>query len=169
MKSDDDLSLSKDQDEHWETYSIQQTEEEIKVGKGGTDLYTWGYNTNYVLGHADSENRLKPERVNLQLHTQQSPRIMTRTSCAIESVTLSKYHMAVLTSEPLHNLYLCGFGRGGRLGTGKELDAQFTPIPLQWPERIVSVALGRDHTVAITASGNVLSFGQNDYGQLGTV
>jgi alpha-tubulin suppressor-like RCC1 family protein len=150
-------------------YNIQRTEDGTKVGKGGTDVYTWGHNTNYVLGHADSENRVKPERVNLQLHSQQSPKIMTRPNSVIESVAMSKYHMAILTSEPHLNLLVCGFGRGGRLGTGKELDTQFTPVSVQWPERFASVALGRDHTIAITASGNVVTFGQNNFGQLGTV
>lgn len=160
-KMDDDFSTS----EYDETYHIQQTEDGTKLGKGGTDLYTWGHNTNYVLGHADSENRVKPERVHLSLYSQKSPCIMTRPTCVIESISMSKYHMAILTSELQYNLLVCGFGRGGRLGTGKE--TQFTPIPVQWPERIVSVALGRDHTIAITASGNVITFGQNSFGQLG--
>lgn len=163
----DDLALSSEQDEQWQTYNIQLTEDGARVGKGGTDVYSWGHNTNYVLGHADSENRLKPERVNLQLTSQQSPLFMTRPKCAIESISMSKYHMAILTSESQQNLLVCGFGRGGRLGTGRDSDTQFTPIPVQWPERIVSVALGRDHTVAVTVSGNVITFGQNNYGQLG--
>lgn len=160
--------MTYDQEENWQSYHIHQDDNgDVKVGKGGTDVYTWGHNTNYVLGHADSENRLKPERVHLQLNSQQSPYIMTRPTCVIESVSMSKYHMAILTSEPQQNLLVCGFGRGGRLGTGKDNDTQFTPIPVQWPERILSVALGRDHTIAITGSGNVVTFGQNNFGQLG--
>lgn len=162
-KIDTDFSSS----EFDETYYIQQQSQVANIGKGGTDLYTWGHNTNYVLGHADSENRLKPERVHLSLSSQQSPFIMTRPTCVIESIAMSKYHMAILTSELQQNLLVCGFGSGGRLGTGKE--TQFTPVPVQWPERIISVALGRDHTIAITASGNVLTFGQNNHGQLGNV
>ncbi|KAI9273487.1 hypothetical protein EDC94DRAFT_632761 [Helicostylum pulchrum] len=166
-KKPDNEFGSNDFDEQWQTYNIQHIEDEIKVGKGGTDLYTWGHNTNYVLGHADSENRVRPERVNLSLSSQQSSFIMTRPTFVIESIAMSKYHMAILTSEPQQNLLVCGFGRGGRLGTGKELDTQFTLIPVQCSERIASVALGRDHTIAITVSGNVLTFGQNNFGQLG--
>ncbi|KAI8080954.1 hypothetical protein BDF21DRAFT_444320 [Thamnidium elegans] len=167
LKKIDNEFGSNDLDEQWQTYNIQHTEDEIKVGKGGTDLYTWGHNTNYVLGHADSENRVRPERVNLSLSSQQSSFIMTRPTFVIESIAMSKYHMAILTSEPQQNLLVCGFGRGGRLGTGKELDTQFTLIPVQCSERIASVALGRDHTIAITVSGNVFTFGQNNFGQLG--
>ncbi|KAK4509996.1 Rho GTPase [Mucor velutinosus] len=135
--------------------------------RGGTDLYTWGHNTNYVLGHPDTENRTKPERVRLQLESQKSAFIMQRPDYLIETVVMSKYHMGILTTENSHNLLLCGFGSGGRLGTGKETDTQFTPIPVPWSERITSVALGRDHTLAVTENGNVISFGNNSYGQLG--
>lgn len=136
---------------------------------GGTDLYTWGHNTNYVLGHADSENRLKPERVKLQLESQRSPCFMQRPHYLIQNVTMSKYHMAILTSDTSNNLLVCGFGRGGRLGLGKDAETQFVPVPVQWPERIVSVALGRDHTLAVTENGNVISFGNNSFGQLGKI
>ncbi|KAI9472025.1 MAG: hypothetical protein EXX96DRAFT_582639 [Benjaminiella poitrasii] len=136
------------------------------VIKGGTDLYSWGHNTNYVLGHPDSENRSKPERVKmLQLDSTSST--ITTPDHLIESVILSKYHMAILTSDAVNNLLVCGFGRGGRLGTGKEIDTQLTPVRVSWPERIVTVALGRDHTVAVTENGNVITFGSNRYGQLG--
>ncbi|KAI7898269.1 uncharacterized protein BX663DRAFT_538623 [Cokeromyces recurvatus] len=153
-----------------EELSTTITDHSIKpkyIRKGGTDLYSWGHNTNYVLGHPDSENRTKPERVKLQLESQKSPIFMKRPDYLIETVIMSKYHMAILTSDSVDNLLICGFGRGGRLGTGKEVDTQFTPIALQWPERIISAALGRDHTVAVTENGNVITFGSNRYGQLG--
>ncbi|KAI8986522.1 hypothetical protein BDB01DRAFT_612890 [Pilobolus umbonatus] len=143
-------------------------EEDAMEGKdrmGGTDLYTWGHNTNYVLGHADSENRIRPERLKLQSEVEKH--IIHKPELVIESITMSKFHMAILTSDPAYNLLVCGFGRGGRLGTGKDIETQFTPAPIHWSERIQHVALGRDHTIAVTESGNVLSFGSNRYGQLG--
>lgn len=133
---------------------------------GGTDVYSWGQNTNYVLGHPDSENRNRPERVQLQLDSQQNSAV-NRLPYVIESVMMAKYHMAILTSEPSHNMLVCGFGRGGRLGLGKDIDTQLVPAPVPWSERIVTAALGRDHTLAVTESGAVISFGSNAYGQLG--
>ncbi|KAI8883128.1 hypothetical protein K501DRAFT_323634 [Backusella circina FSU 941] len=138
-----------------------------KSFSGGTDVYTWGSNTNYVLGHPDSEGRTRPERVNTQLDSQRTSLIMMRPDYVIESVTMSKYHTAILTSEPVNNLLMCGFGRGGRLGISREIETQLIPAPVKWPERIVSIALGRDHSIAVTESGNVLSFGSNEFGQLG--
>ncbi|KAI8069216.1 hypothetical protein BC940DRAFT_298179 [Gongronella butleri] len=136
--------------------------------EGGTDLYTWGVNTSYVLGHLDLEKRSRPEKVSLHLmDSQQTPNITQRAPYIIEAVAMSKFHTAVLTSDPLYNLLICGFGRGGRLGNGKESDAQMLLTPIRWPERIVLVALGRDHTIAVTQSGGVLTFGSNEFGQLG--
>ena len=139
------------------------------IRSGGTDLYSWGSNTNYLLGHRDSENRTNPEHIHLDHleSQQQTDYIMQRPIVLIQSVKMSKNHMAILTSESKHNLLLCGFGRGGRLGTGSEIDAQLVPTPVQWPERIIAVALGRDHTVGVSERGNVITFGSNEYGQLG--
>ncbi|CAO3607959.1 unnamed protein product [Cunninghamella echinulata] len=136
---------------------------------GGTDLYSWGMNATYLLGHLDSENRSRPERVPLQLESQQSAHFLRRPPYLIKSVHMSKFHMAILTTESCHNLLFCGFGRGGRLGNGKEKekDVQLAPVPIDWPEQILSVALGRDHSIALTTNGNIITFGSNEYGQLG--
>ncbi|KAI8139555.1 hypothetical protein BJV82DRAFT_563737 [Fennellomyces sp. T-0311] len=156
QSSDDDL-------EQWKNVvNFKQTSR-----SGGTDLYSWGSNTNYLLGFRDSENRANPEHVHLDLESQQIGQIMQRVQVVLESVKMSKNHMAVLTSEPKHNLLVCGFGRGGRLGIGSDLNAQLVPVPVQWHERIVAVALGRDHTVAVSERGNVVTFGSNEFGQLG--
>jgi inhibitor of Bruton tyrosine kinase len=44
---------------------------------------------------------------------------------------------------------------------------QFHPKPVGVPEAIVRVALGQDHTIAVTTSGLVYTWGFNQYGQLG--
>ncbi|KAL0087570.1 regulator of chromosome condensation 1/beta-lactamase-inhibitor protein II [Phycomyces blakesleeanus] len=119
------------------------------------------------LGLPDSDNKSRPERVRLDLESQRIPEITSRPPYLVRTVVMSKYHTAILTSEPRNNLLLCGFGRGGRLGTGKVVDTQLTPIAVQWPEYIVAVALGRDHTIALSKSGNVITFGNNRFGQLG--
>ncbi|KAG0178136.1 hypothetical protein DFQ29_003864 [Apophysomyces sp. BC1021] len=142
-------------------------QKKTRIHKGGTDLYSWGINTNYVLGHPDSENRTYPERVPLSLESQRDPYIMKRRNYVIQEVHMSKYHMAIITSERVHNLLVCGFGRGGRLGTGNKSDTQLTLVPVSWSERFVTVALGRDHTVGVTESGSVVTFGSNKYSQLG--
>ncbi|RMD40004.1 hypothetical protein DV735_g5118, partial [Chaetothyriales sp. CBS 134920] len=88
----------------------------------------------------------------------------------ILNVVMSKLHTAVLTDDPISNLYICGFGVGGRLGTGDDTTAfSFKPIlggGLS-KHRISTVALGQDHTIAICSQGEVFTWGSNKFGQLG--
>ena len=96
-------------------------------------------------------------------HVRQKPTI-------IKDVKMSKLHSAVLTADPEANLYMCGFGPGGRLGTGDETTRfQFVSIHggALAGQKIAQIALGQDHTIAISDGGDVYSWGSNKYGQLG--
>ncbi|EXJ93079.1 hypothetical protein A1O3_01635 [Capronia epimyces CBS 606.96] len=98
------------------------------------------------------------------------PAIIRYRPIAIQNVVMSKLHTAVLTDDPICNLYMCGFGRGGRLGTGDE-NTSFTYQCIQTGglarRRISAIALGQDHTVAVCSQGEVYTWGSNRYGQLG--
>ncbi|KAI8054582.1 hypothetical protein BDF22DRAFT_679915 [Syncephalis plumigaleata] len=144
-----------------------------------TTLYTWGNNANYILGHADQGDRIKPDRVFLPSS------LMNNTDCPITSfekqqhihqnlqhvvmMAMSKLHMLVVTA-PInsYNLLTCGFGHGGRLGNSES--TRFTLEPVRGlPNPVQSAACGRDHTVVITIKGEVYTFGGNRWGQLGYV
>jgi hypothetical protein len=87
----------------------------------------------------------------------------------IRDVVLSKFHSAVLTADPVSNLYVCGIGRGGRLGLGDE-NTRFTYTPVQGPfadRRVVQIALGQNHSMAIDDSGALWTWGNNAQYQLG--
>ncbi|KAK5189835.1 hypothetical protein LTR99_006338 [Exophiala xenobiotica] len=88
----------------------------------------------------------------------------------IQNVVMSKLHTAVLTNDPVSNLYMCGFGVGGRLGTGDE-NTSFSYKCIQAgglaKRRISAIALGQDHTVAVCSQGETYTWGSNRYGQLG--
>lgn len=92
------------------------------------------------------------------------------TPIVIQNVQMSKLHTAVITTDPVSNLYMCGHGPGGRLGTGSEITRyQFTCIEGGGldQKKIATVALGQNHTLAITDEGETFSWGNNAYGQLG--
>ena len=55
-----------------------------------------------------------------------------------------------------------------RLGTSQHIQYDLKPIQ-HFTHKIVSVALGQDHTLALTESGEVLSWGLNRFSQLGYV
>ncbi|KAL8638810.1 MAG: hypothetical protein Q9228_004070 [Teloschistes exilis] len=168
-----------------------------RIQVGGDELFTFGSNKNFTLGFGDEDDRQFPERIHLKrpdrllqtlarAHTD-SPRLANSPSPAqgthdalpavvqysriiIQDVRLAKLHSAVLTSDPETNLYVCGFGPGGRLGTGDET-TRFNFVPLCGGglanRRIVDIGLGQNHTVAVTSKGEVFAWGSNKYGQLG--
>ncbi|KAI6101705.1 hypothetical protein EV401DRAFT_2201598 [Pisolithus croceorrhizus] len=137
------------------------------------DLFTWGTNRNAALGLGDANDRIFPDPVVLPMKDVTKVR-----SCSLEDrfatvrvcdVKMSKLHTVILTSEPRDNLWVCGFGSGGRLGPSSH--TVYTPSPITFPAEcsIVSVALGQDHTLALTDAGEVLSWGLNRFSQLGYV
>ena len=87
---------------------------------------------------------------------------------------MARLHTAILTAEPQRNLRLCGIASAGRLGPSPSATApgsvqiQFAMAPLAaLPHAVVAVALGQDHSLAVTATAEVFSWGSNRAGQLG--
>ncbi|KAF2203578.1 hypothetical protein GQ43DRAFT_256054 [Delitschia confertaspora ATCC 74209] len=98
------------------------------------------------------------------------PTIVRNTPIVIQDVQMSKLHTAILTADPVSNLYMCGHGPGGRLGTGDETTRyQFTCIEGGGfsQKKIAVVALGQNHSLALTDEGEIFSWGNNRFGQLG--
>ena len=67
---------------------------------------------------------------------------------------------------------LCGAGDNGQLGLGDDIDEapSLCRVPLsmnQQPVRILAVTCGGMHTLALSDSGDVFSWGVNDEGALG--
>ncbi|KAJ1981806.1 hypothetical protein H4R35_000572 [Dimargaris xerosporica] len=144
-----------------------------------TELYTWGLNQNYGLGHPDLTDRRHPEGIPLPLPSllgaspspsfpalRAVPELVALSRRTIVQVTMARYHTVVVTNEARCNVYSCGVGSGGRLGGTTETSIQLRPVP-GLPQQIARVALGRDHTVFLTTMGQVLVCGSNQYGQLG--
>ncbi|KAK3678517.1 hypothetical protein LTR78_001814 [Recurvomyces mirabilis] len=88
----------------------------------------------------------------------------------IQEVFMSKLSTAVLTTDPVANLYMCGHGQGGRLGLGDE-QTRFNLVCVEGGalagKRAATVALGQNHTIALSDEGEIFSWGNNGYGQLG--
>ena len=102
--------------------------------------------------------------------TRQYPAVVQYRPIIIQDVQLSKLHSAVLTADPEANLYMCGFGKGGRLGLGDET-TRFGFINVDGGglsgKKVVHVALGQNHTIAISGEGETFTWGSNGFGQLG--
>ncbi|KAJ3322116.1 hypothetical protein HDV06_003567 [Boothiomyces sp. JEL0866] len=138
----------------------------VQNASSSMSLWSWGSNNNYLLGHGDFDTRTYPEKLNL--FKDKSNRSYFESildyDLEIKQIQASKYHVAILTRQ---HLYTHGFGTGGRLGHGSE-ETVFTPKIVQGISGSVSqVAVGPDHTIAITSNGSVWVWGNNKYSQLG--
>jgi alpha-tubulin suppressor-like RCC1 family protein len=160
----------------------------------GDEVFSWGSNKNMTLGFMDGDDRSYPERILLPRPKQllleeakrrysgvvgnhgKTPEELLDASVLFdpvnfEDILLSKYHTAILTTDRHSNLFICGFGRGGRLGFGDEQNVQYTFRPMVPPllpkKKVERVALGQDHTVVVLHGGEVWTWGSNQHGQLG--
>lgn len=175
-------------------------ESDIQVSSiDGDEFYAFGSNKNLTLGFGDEDDRQYPEKITLKRpdhllfrfyqeyleaspqedrsHDQTFPTLISdlptlirNKPIVIQDATLSKLHSAVLTTDPESNLYMCGFGPGGRLGTGDEL-TRFNYVCIEGGalegKKVSSVALGQNHSLAVTCEGEVMSWGTNTWGTLG--
>ncbi|KAG2417577.1 hypothetical protein HFD88_008796 [Aspergillus terreus] len=163
------------------------------------EVFTFGSNKNLNLGVGDQDDRQYPERISLQRpdhllqrfyreyqeqrandtassshqrpeHAADLPAMIRNKPIKVQDIAMSKLHTAIITTDPESNLFLCGFGPGGRLGTGDE-STRFSFVCIETGglanKKVISVALGQDHTLAITEYGEIFSWGSNKFGQLG--
>ncbi len=109
-------------------------------------------------------------RPTIPMKTSALPSVIRYRSLNIQDVCMSKLHTAVLTTDPEANLYICGFGPGGRLGTGDETTT-FNFVCIGGGglagKKVVNIGLGQNHTLAISDEGELYTWGSNTYGQLG--
>ncbi|KAJ7172083.1 hypothetical protein C8R46DRAFT_137864 [Mycena filopes] len=132
------------------------------------ELYTWGVNRNAALGLVDSGDRTYPDQVSIPKEDPEPSSTARFSPLLTRQIQMSKLHTVVVTSESKANVRMCGFGSGGRLGPGQHTQYSLVPLP-QLSQTIVAVALGQDHTLALTSAGEVLSWGLSRFHQLGYI
>ncbi|KAE8354689.1 hypothetical protein BDV28DRAFT_74539 [Aspergillus coremiiformis] len=199
LENTDAVSIASSQlDDFDEDGHIAKRALKPRINVLGDEVYTFGSNKNLNLGVGDQDDRQFPERIAFQrpehllqrffaefqeqqldeggLEPQQVrgdtdlPALIRNKPIKIQNIAMSKLHTAILTNDPESNLFLCGFGPGGRLGTGDE-STRFSFVCIETgglaSKKVISVALGQDHTLAITENGEIFSWGSNKFGQLG--
>ena len=68
----------------------------------------------------------------------------------------------------IRRVFLSRTDRPDRLGPGQHTQYSLQRVP-QFSHRVIAVALGQDHTLALTSEKEVLSWGLNRFSQLGYV
>ncbi|XP_071800881.1 inhibitor of Bruton tyrosine kinase-like [Asterias amurensis] len=123
---------------------------------GPSQVYTWGSNANFTLGHGRGQSRSQPDIVDQLKKDEQS----------IKQAVMCKFHTVFLSQ--CGRVYTCGLGQGGRLGHNNE-EVCLKPHPVNAMEKKVceTVAAARDHTMFLLDDGTVYSCGQNSHHQLG--
>ena len=124
------------------------------VTKAG-EVFTWGCGDSGKLGHGDASNQLTPKRIDALI------------SVKAVQVSCGDKHTAVCTEEG--NMYTFGRGKNGELGHGGDKENKTSPALVHALEsnHITQVKCGEVHTMALTASGYVFTWGYTDNGVLG--
>lgn len=116
-------------------------------------IYGWGSNLDYELG-------LGPDTI----YNIFSPTRIGKDSNWVCAAAGSNFSLAINSKG---ELYSWGNYIDGRLGLGSMYDFQNTPQRVGLESDWVKVAAGRSFSIAINKKGQIFSFGNNRYGQLG--
>ncbi len=123
-------------------------------------LYTWGFGRGGRLGHPGAH-----------LHSGESAVISPQLVAAlgkrqVVAVAAAKHHTILCTSAG--EVWAMGSNRHGQLGLSNAADTQPEPRRVSaLRSRVIAVAAANKHSVAVTAAGEVYSWGSNSLGQLG--
>ncbi|OQR68215.1 hypothetical protein BIW11_04601 [Tropilaelaps mercedesae] len=144
-------------------------------------IYTWGCNPQSLRLQAQSQKKLRqqqqqgsgsvgaaskgsPEDLSNPM-SYLSPSLLCELSHGVASMSAGYNHVALVTTRG--ELLTAGRNSEGQLGHGHRKDiATPTPISSLANRHMVSVACGKDFTLAVDNAGKVLAWGQNDAGQL---
>lgn len=139
--------------------------EESLVLTSTGQLYSFGGNRFGQLGRAASSGSETPNPI-------PAPVALPGASGPVVQIAAGAQHSLALTSTG--QLFSFGANRFGQLGRGAGIEATGpNPEPAQvavpgLSGRIVAIAAGGYHSLALSSSGQIFAFGRNDEGQLGS-
>ncbi|RVX21428.1 Ultraviolet-B receptor UVR8 [Vitis vinifera] len=149
------------------------------------EVQSWGRNQNGQLGLGTTEDSLVPQKIQafqsisyylyshgdkllhdfLMLAQAAQLRLVPQ-GVSVKMVAAGAEHTAAVTEDG--ELYGWGWGRYGNLGLGDRND-RLVPEKVSTVEgvKMVKVACGWRHTISVSSSGGLYTYGWSKYGQLG--
>jgi len=124
-----------------------------------TALYSSGSNNAGQLGLGNRTMHCEPQRVETLWHWEDAEEIVD-VRCG------SKHSAALVLQGGRRQMWTWGQGWYGRLGHGNE-EHKFRPkaVAALEKEDVTSMAMGANHTAAVTAEGKLFMWGYNEHGQ----
>ncbi|KAL3630244.1 Ultraviolet-B receptor uvr8 [Castilleja foliolosa] len=118
------------------------------------EVQSWGRNQNGQLGLGTTDDSLVPRKIE------------AFQGISVKMVAAGAEHTAAVTEDG--ELYGWGWGRYGNLGLG-DRDDRLVPgkVLTVEGEKMVLVACGWRHTISVSSSGSLYTYGWSKYGQLG--
>lgn len=120
------------------------------------NLYMWGFNTMGTLGDGSTINKYVPTLV---VHPD-----------GVKFKTISRGREHTLAIGTDGNLYAWGSNLNNTLGLGRDVHDKDTPTLVTLSEGVKPLVISADryHSAAIGDDGNLYTWGENSYDQLGT-
>lgn len=120
------------------------------------DLFTWGANSRGQLGHSNTNNTMKPRKIDTFIEQK----------IGLLAIAAGDQHSAAISSN--NELYTWGCGAYYRLGHGLTFD-ELTPKKVEVLEDVyvTQVSCGVSHTLCITNEGFIYGWGNGMCGKLG--
>lgn len=140
-------------------YTVKQiaagTNHSFAVDEWGS-LFSWGSDEYGQLGHNQGSQSLRTPRLVKSLGT-----------IKVSTVYAGMYHSLALTAGG--QLYAWGSNGKGQLGVGATPNMLFTPTLVSSLRGVplAGATCGGNHSMVVSVSGAVFSFGSNNHGQLG--
>src|SRR5262249_60834665 len=117
-------------------------------------VLAWGFNGDGELGNGTTTDSATPVPVSLPAGT------------TVKAIRAGCEHSLALTSTG--EVLAWGANRDGELGNGSTTPSDVPiPVPLTVGTTVKAISTGQTHSLALTSTGQVLAWGDNESGQLG--
>lgn len=145
--------------------------------KSDGSVYTWGSNYKFQLGNGNG-GLVDPSGVPCAVLSGTCLPVYSATPVAVQAlrqgvkaISVGENHMVALTASG--QVYAWGDNSSGQCGADFDPSTAGTQTTIAEPQVVqginsaVAISAGAYHTVVLDSSGNVWTFGRNEYGQLG--